>query len=181
LRTFADVTSTETAPHSVLLLMWVFSSLPKALGLVSGLRQKQRLVELLELYGRHSYDRITLHGLKFHGYHGALPAEQVLGQKFLVDAVLFCDLRAAGASDKLEDTVNYAEVYSTMQQVMEGPPKQLLECVADSICRGVFESQPLVHGVQVAIKKPHVALPGSFDHLGIQITRWRDRSHVTPQ
>ena len=37
--------------------------------------------------------------------------EQVLGQKFRVDAALGCSLRKAGCTDDLEDTVNYAQVY----------------------------------------------------------------------
>lgn len=37
--------------------------------------------------------------------------ENALGQKFVVDATLFCDLRAAGASDELAHTINYAEAY----------------------------------------------------------------------
>ena len=37
--------------------------------------------------------------------------ETRLGQKFRVDATLYVDLRAAGASDDLADTVSYADVY----------------------------------------------------------------------
>lgn len=58
-----------------------------------------------------SEDRILLRGLVFHGYHGVLPEEQVLGQKFVVDASLSADLAAAGRSDDLADTVSYAAVY----------------------------------------------------------------------
>ena len=37
--------------------------------------------------------------------------ENRLGQKFVVDAVLQCDLESAGLTDDLEHTVNYAAVY----------------------------------------------------------------------
>ena len=37
--------------------------------------------------------------------------ENKLGQKFVVDAVLQCDLEKAGLTDDLAHTVNYAEVY----------------------------------------------------------------------
>lgn len=83
-----------------------------------------------------STDFIHLKGLVFHGYHGVLPEvcslgsmsqttiagrlnltahnllqENLLGQKFVVDATLFVDLQKAGKSDNVHDTVSYAEVY----------------------------------------------------------------------
>lgn len=80
-------------------------------------------------------DLIHLKGLTFHGYHGVLPEvclgsmsqtsisgrlkltahsvlqENLLGQKFVVDATLFVDLQKAGKSDNVHDTVSYADVY----------------------------------------------------------------------
>lgn len=81
-----------------------------------------------------SPDYIHLKGLVFHGYHGVLPEvyssgvvytkqvtpkpscytllqENLLGQKFVVDATLFVDLLKAGQSDNVHDTVSYADVY----------------------------------------------------------------------
>ena len=37
--------------------------------------------------------------------------ENKLGQKFVVDAQLLCDLQTPGLSDELVDTVDYAAVY----------------------------------------------------------------------
>ena len=37
--------------------------------------------------------------------------EKQLGQKFIVDATLYCDFSKAAESDALKDTVNYAAVY----------------------------------------------------------------------
>mmetsp|Transcript_30623 Transcript_30623/g.59030 ORF Transcript_30623/g.59030 Transcript_30623/m.59030 type:complete len:88 (+) Transcript_30623:2-265(+) len=53
-------------------------------------------------------DRIFLRGLRFHGFHGVLPEERSLGQKFVVDLTLAVNLQRAGLSDNLEHTVNYA-------------------------------------------------------------------------
>lgn len=52
-----------------------------------------------------------LKGLVFHGYHGVLEEERRLGQKFVVDIEASADLSRAGATDDLQDTVNYAAVY----------------------------------------------------------------------
>jgi len=66
-------------------------------------------------------DRVLLRGLLFHAHHGVLPAETALGQKFCVDVSLTVSLAKAGASDNLQDAVDYAAVY---------------ECACDCRARG---------------------------------------------
>ncbi|KAK4721164.1 hypothetical protein R3W88_011397 [Solanum pinnatisectum] len=56
-------------------------------------------------------DKLALRGLKFHGYHGVKPEETKLGQKFLVDVDAWMDLRSAGKSDCLSDTLSYTDIY----------------------------------------------------------------------
>ena len=62
-------------------------------------------------------DRVLLRGLLFHAHHGVLPAERALGQKFELDVALSVDLRAAGQSDDLNDTISYAAVYECERSV----------------------------------------------------------------
>ncbi|KAK9821372.1 hypothetical protein WJX74_005500 [Apatococcus lobatus] len=116
-------------------------------------------------------DAILLKGLQFFGYHGVLKEEQTLGQKFCVDARLTCCLKAAGHSDDLQDTISYAEVFSDIQQVMEGPSHALLESVAHTISRQLLEKYPKVTSVELRLTKPHVAVPGQFLSLGIETMR----------
>jgi len=56
-------------------------------------------------------DTLLLSGLVFYGRHGVLPAERTLGQKFVVDLQLSCNLRPAGQSDDVVDTICYATVH----------------------------------------------------------------------
>ncbi|CAH9079206.1 unnamed protein product [Cuscuta europaea] len=56
-------------------------------------------------------DKLVLRGLKFHGFHGVKAEERTLGQKFVVDMDVWMDLRAAGKSDQLLDTLSYTDVY----------------------------------------------------------------------
>ena len=55
-------------------------------------------------------DVIKIRDLEIYGHHGVMKEENVLGQKFLVSLALYTDTRAAGESDNLADSVNYAEV-----------------------------------------------------------------------
>eukprot|EP01023_Acetabularia_acetabulum_P051903 TRINITY_DN5749_c0_g1_i1.p2 TRINITY_DN5749_c0_g1~~TRINITY_DN5749_c0_g1_i1.p2 ORF type:complete len:157 (-),score=19.48 TRINITY_DN5749_c0_g1_i1:201-671(-) len=119
------------------------------------------------------FDEIFLKGMVFHGYHGVLIEEQKLGQKFVVDARLFCCLRRAGQSDNLNHTIDYAAVYTDIQEVLQGQRFELQEKVVSVVAQNLLKNYPLLQGVQLKIQKPHVALPGVMDAVGVEISRWR--------
>ena len=50
---------------------------------------------------------------------------------------------------------------------MEGAPCKLVEAVAERIADAIFEEHALVTGVQIRIQKPHVAVDGVLDFLGM--------------
>lgn len=106
-------------------------------------------------------DRIRLNEMVFYGYHGVLPEEQTLGQRFVVDVEMRLDLRPAGEADDLGSTVNYSEVYSAVAKVVTGPPFHLIEAVADRIANGILADHPSVASVLVRVRKPHVPLAGA--------------------
>ena len=118
-------------------------------------------------------DRILLNGLVFFGRHGCHDAERELGQKFTVDIELECDLSASCQSDRLEDTVDYIAIYNAAREVMEGEPAQLLESLAQRIADFALQDDK-VESAWVRIRKPYVAIPGTIDYLGVEITRGRD-------
>ncbi|KAH0682374.1 hypothetical protein KY290_020963 [Solanum tuberosum] len=97
-------------------------------------------------------DKLVLRGLKFHGYHGVNPEETKLGQKFLVDVVAWIDLRPAGKSDCLSDTPSYTDIYNERDF-------------------RTLNMYPQVFAVRVQVGKPHVAVQGPVDYLGVEIIR----------
>jgi 7,8-dihydroneopterin aldolase/epimerase/oxygenase len=105
-----------------------------------------------------SEDRILLTDMVFHGRHGTLPAENELGQPFVVSIELHLDLRPAGTSDDLAKTVDYSEVHRMAHAIIEGPPVQLTETLAERIAAGVLRDHPAVEAVRVKVAKPHVRL-----------------------
>ncbi|WP_105994625.1 dihydroneopterin aldolase [Staphylococcus simulans] len=116
-------------------------------------------------------DRIFLNGMRFYGYHGVLAAENEIGQIFVVDVELKTDLTAAGESDDVMDTVNYAEVYNDVKSVMEGEPKKLLEHLAALIAKRINSHYNRVLETKVRITKETPPIPGHYDGVGIEITR----------
>ena len=106
-------------------------------------------------------DRIILTGMQFYGFHGVNPEERRLGQPFVVDLTAELDLRAAGASDDLADTVSYAHLYRAVKAVMEGEPRQLLETAAGAIADVILQQHPAVAAVRVRVGKPRPPIRGA--------------------
>ena len=119
-------------------------------------------------------DRIVLEGMRFYGFHGVNPEERVLGQEYLVDLAVEIDLGPAGASDRLEDTISYTNIYRAVRDVMEGEPRNLLEAAAQSIADRVLSEFP-VDSVAVRVKKPHPPIRGSvIENATVEIFRRRE-------
>ncbi len=120
-------------------------------------------------------DRILLSGMIFFGFHGTQAAERELGQRFIVDVSMACDLRPAGLSDDLARTVDYSAVYRDVRNVVEGPPVGLTEVVAERIATEILANYTLVDAVQVRVTKPQVRLDGGvLAGSTIEILRWRE-------
>ncbi len=119
-------------------------------------------------------DEVFLEGLRFFAYHGVHPEEKARGQRFTVDVRMWADLRAAGESDDLTRTINYSAVHKAVRDVVEGPPRDLIEAVAEEVAAVVLVGFPLVARVEVTVRKPEVGLKGAFlDAAGVRITRSR--------
>ncbi|KAH1258882.1 Dihydroneopterin aldolase 2 [Glycine max] len=118
-------------------------------------------------------DKLMLRGLSFHGFHGAKPEERTLGQKFFIDIDAWMDLKAAGKSDHLSDSVSYTEIYDIAKDVLEGSPHNLLESVAQKIAITTLTNHKEISAVRVKVGKPHVAVRGPVDYLGVEILRRR--------
>ncbi len=119
-------------------------------------------------------DEVFLEGQQFYAYHGVNPEERAQGQRFSVDVRLMTDLRPAGDTDELASTINYSSVYKRVKAIMEGPPRDLIEAVAEEIASALLAEFPAAMATTVTVRKPEVALKGAIlDAAGIRIHRVR--------
>ncbi len=119
-------------------------------------------------------DHVRLNEMIFFGYHGVLSEERKLGQRFVVDVDMETELGEAGLSDNLTKTVNYAEVFEVVKAIVTGPPRLLIEAVAEQVAATVLERFPLVQAVTVSIKKPSVPIAsGVLASSEVEIRRAR--------
>ena len=115
-------------------------------------------------------DRILIKDLMLRCILGLNGEERREKQDVLINLVLWTDLKRAAASDRIEDTVDYAALKKRIITLVEGSQFHLAETLADRIATLCLE-QAAVQQVQVTLEKP-TAL--RFAHsVGVEITRTR--------
>ncbi|HXX39482.1 MAG TPA: dihydroneopterin aldolase [bacterium] len=118
-------------------------------------------------------DRIKLQGMTFYAFHGVGEDERRKGQVFSIDVEVRGDFARAGRSDRLEDTVDYSQLFREIQAVVEGPPHNLLESLAEEVASRLL-SRDNVTEVQVEVRKPHVHMRNAvLEYAGVRIERTR--------
>src|SRR6187455_2890614 len=117
-------------------------------------------------------DVIELRGLRALGSCGALPEEQERVQPIEVDLDVVADLAPAGASDDLDDTVNYGLIAEQVERVIVEERFVLLERLAARIAEVVLVDRR-VQAVTVAVRKLRPPVPQQLDTSGVRITRSR--------
>ena len=117
-------------------------------------------------------DRITITGVVATGHHGVFDHEKRDGQPFGVDVTLWLDLRPAGRSDALADTVNYGEVAADIVARIEGEPFDLIERLAAVIADDTLR-RPLVDAVEVTVHKPQAPVGVPFGDVTVSVHRRR--------
>jgi dihydroneopterin aldolase len=116
-------------------------------------------------------DKIILSKMMFYGYHGVFPEENKLGQQYIVDAELSLSLIEAGRSDELEQTINYAEIYHTVQEIVEGKCFRLIEALAENIASTLLQTYTSINEIKLRVTKPHPPFKIFFDGVTVEITR----------
>jgi dihydroneopterin aldolase len=116
-------------------------------------------------------DRIALEGMVFSGRHGVRAAEREEPQEFKVDVKVDADLVAPGRSDRVEETVDYRQIYAIAKAVIEGESAKLIETLAQRIAEQVL-ALDRVAAVSVRIaKRPQSMRP--IDAAAVKIKRTR--------
>jgi 7,8-dihydroneopterin aldolase/epimerase/oxygenase len=118
-------------------------------------------------------DRIFVSGLVLHAYHGVGDDEGRIGQQFLVDLVLELDLAAAAHSDKLVDTISYADIIEVASQAFRAKRFRLVEAAAGSVADSVLANFPRIEQLTVTVHKPHAPIAAVFADVGVTLSRAR--------
>ncbi|MDE6426602.1 MAG: 2-amino-4-hydroxy-6-hydroxymethyldihydropteridine diphosphokinase [Ruminococcus sp.] len=116
-------------------------------------------------------DEIHIDNLKIFAYHGVFQHENINGQYFYVNAVLYTDTGNAGTSDNLELSTDYGSVCGLIHDVMTGSTFKLIETVAEHIAVEILKKFPLVRGVEIEVRKPEAPIEMTFESVSVKIRR----------
>ena len=115
-------------------------------------------------------DQIQLRGVRVLGTHGVLPEEEGRPQPFEVDIDLEADLRQAGQSDAVDDTVDYGALAQAVARVVSVERFALLERLAERIAEVALADQR-ARSVTVWVRKLRPPVPVDMASAGVRITR----------
>ncbi|MGQ0744006.1 MAG: dihydroneopterin aldolase [Acidimicrobiales bacterium] len=115
-------------------------------------------------------DSVILTGIRALGRHGVLHEERERAQPFEIDLEVQLDLRPAGASDELTDTVDYARMAKAAATVVAEGNHLLLERLAEGIADAV-RADERVQSVTVCVRKLRPPVDCHLEHAAVRITR----------
>lgn len=123
-------------------------------------------------------DKITIKGLKVYAYHGVLEKEADEGQYFYITVDYYMNLRNAGVSDVLADTVSYDEAAHVVVDVVTEDRCDLIETVAENICSALLIKYPVIGKVVTTVSKPDAPIELDFKTVSVTVERSRHTAYL---
>jgi dihydroneopterin aldolase len=115
---------------------------------------------------------VVIEQLEFRGRCGVTPQERARPQPLAVDLELDCRLEAAGLSDDLVHTIDYANVAQRVVDIGSVQESQLLETLAERLLAALFEEFPIGR-IKLWLRKLHPPISLVTRSVGISIERTR--------
>ena len=117
-------------------------------------------------------DRVTLRNLRIYTHIGCTAEERRVGQHLELDIEFRMDLRKAGTSDSIHESIDYAKAAGAVRDAVAGLEANLLETVGERAAAALL---PLgADSVTVRVRKPSPPIPGAHaDFAEVEITRQR--------
>jgi dihydroneopterin aldolase len=117
-------------------------------------------------------DVILLEGIQVPAALGVTAAERRVRRPVTLDLEVARDLRAAGRSDNIRQTVHYKRIFEVVEDVASNQEHKLVEALADRIARAVLGKFD-ADAVTVTVRKP-TPISGVLKYAGVRITRTRE-------
>ncbi len=87
--------------------------------------------------------------------HGYYKEEHAKAQRFVVSVSALCNVKDAGVSDDLKETLNYEFIRKSVHNILMQSPHDLIESLAEEIATTVLTHSKVI-SVEVDISKPDV-------------------------
>lgn len=113
--------------------------------------------------------RILLKNCAFFARHGVHDEEEFLGQRFFVDAELTVEPGDALRSDSIEETVDYGVAFQTIEEIVTGQRRFLIESLAREVALALSARFPQIARARITIRKPNAPVPGVLDYVEVTV------------
>ena len=118
---------------------------------------------------------ILLQGLQYHAFIGVGEQEQVVGNDYVLDLRLGYPFAAAMESDVVNDTLNYADVFNVVSEVMKQPSK-LLEAAAGKIVKELCARYKRLESIDLKLVKRNPPMGADCDSTGVELHLINDKT-----
>jgi len=98
-------------------------------------------------------DQIFIKDLLARGIIGVTDSERAQPQDIIVNVVIFADIRKAGATDEVEDSVNYRTIAKKILAYIEHSKRHTVEALATDLANLCLEN-PAVEKIRIRVEKP---------------------------
>ena len=115
---------------------------------------------------------VEIRGLSLYTHHGVGEAEREVGQRIVVDLRIEVGACDATVTDDVSDTVDYADVCTTVALVAQQRSYRTLEGLCSAIADRIL-GQYGAEAVWVKICKPEPPIPLPVEDVGVEL--WRQR------
>ena len=116
-------------------------------------------------------DEIRIKKLTVFAHHGVFPEENRLGQKFVISADLYTDLRRAGLTDDLTQSMDYGSICADITSFLTAHTFSLLETAAEQLCAFLLRRYEQLERIRLEIEKPWAPIGLPLETASICITR----------
>lgn len=116
-------------------------------------------------------DIIFIQGLKTEAIIGIYDWEREQTQPLFFDIDLHLPVQDAANSDDINDTVDYKAVSDEVISLVKTSRFELIEALAETICRHIFSSHQAVQKIRLKVSKPQAVV--ETETVGLIIERQR--------
>lgn len=116
-------------------------------------------------------DTVFIQSLHIETIIGVHAFEQNAPRPLLIDLEMGTDIREAASSDRIRDAVDYSAVAEAIAKLAAGRRFQLLETLAETLARMLFERFPIAT-LSLSIGKPGAVEAART--VGVRISRRRE-------
>ena len=114
-------------------------------------------------------EQVFVRGMELNACHGCDPEEQATPQPFRLNVTVDVAVPET-RDDRIEDALDYTAVVDICRRVLAGPPKHLLESLAQEIATGILALDHAA-GVEVEIEKLSPPIADFQGTVGVRVYR----------